>query len=99
MEEEKEMIRPLGARALVKRMDAPKPASSLIVIPDTVEDKPSQYALVLAVGKLTQGGFDVGDTVILKDFAGAPCSVMLDDDVIDASVVVEDDVLAVIEGL
>jgi len=78
-------------------MDAPKPASSLIVVPDTVEEKPSQFAVVLAIGKLAQGGFDVGDTVILKDFAGAPCEVTLDNEVMDASVVSEDDVLAVVE--
>ena len=92
------MMRPMGARALVKRLDEPKPASSLIVVPESVEDKPSQYALVLAIGTLKQGGFDVGDVVILRDFAGAPCNVDLDGEIIEASIVVEDDVLLVIEG-
>jgi co-chaperonin GroES (HSP10) len=89
----------MGARALVKRLERPKSTSSLIVIPDTVEDQPSQYALVLAVGKLVSGGFDMGDTVILKDYSGTPVVVVLDDEEIEAMVVVEDDVLAVVEGL
>ncbi len=93
------MMQPLGARALIKRLDAPKPESQLIVTPDTVEDKPSQFALVLAVGKLVHGGFDMGDTVVLRDFAGAPCNVELDGEMIEAAIVNEDDVLMVVEGL
>lgn len=93
------MIRPMGARALVKRLDAPKPESSLIVVPDTVQDKPSQFAVVLAIGVLVQGGFDVGDTVVLRDFAGAPVLVNFDEEQIEAAIVNEDDVLMVVEGL
>ena len=93
------MMQPMGARALVKRLDAPKPESQLIVTPETVEDKPSQFALVLAIGKLVNGGFDVGDTVVLRDFAGASCNVTLDGELIEASIVNEDDVLMVVEGL
>lgn len=91
------MMRPMGARALVKRLDTPRLESSLIVVPETIEEKPSQYALVLAVGALKQGGFDVGDVVVLRDFAGAPCNVDLDGEMIDAAIVSEDDVLLVIE--
>lgn len=98
MKGEGDMMRPMGARALVKRLPKPRPVSSLIEVPDTVEDKPSQYALVLAVGRLVQGGFGVGDTVILRDFAGAPCETEFDGERIDASIVPEEDVLAVVEG-
>ena len=93
------MMRPLGARALVKRLEAPKTESSLIEIPDTVDQGLSPYAIVLAVGKLVNGGFDAGDTVVLSHYSGAPCRVELDGDVFDALVVTEDQVLAVVEGL
>lgn len=93
------MVKPLGARALVKRLDAPRPKSSLIEIPDTIEEKPSQFALVLAVGALVQGGFKVNDIVILRDFAGAPCEVLVNDVVLEAVIVPEDEVLAVVEGM
>jgi co-chaperonin GroES (HSP10) len=89
----------MGARALVKRVDAPKPESSLIITPETVEAKPSPYAVVIAVGKLVQGGFAPADVVLLHDYAGAPCNVELDGEVIEAVVVSEDDVLCVVEGL
>jgi co-chaperonin GroES (HSP10) len=87
----------MGARALVKRLDRPKPESSLIVVPDTVQDKPSQFAVVLAVGTLKQGGFAAGDTVILSDYAGAPALVEFDGAMIDAAIVPEEHVLAVVE--
>ena len=90
------MIRPMGARALVKRLDAPKPESQHIIIPESVQDRLSQFGLVLAVGDLKQGGFDVGDMVILANYTGAPCTVEFDGDVIDAVMVGEEHVLAVV---
>lgn len=93
------MLLPRGARAVVKRLPAPKPVASLIEIPDTVVDKPSPFAIVLAIGKLREGGFDIGDTVILKDFSGIPCVVDLDGEQIEAHIVPEEDVLAVVEGM
>jgi co-chaperonin GroES (HSP10) len=89
-------MRPMGARVLVKRLDEPRPQST-IIIPETIEDRPSQYALVLAIGDLKQGGFDIGDTVILTHFAGAPCNVMIEGELIEGAIVGEDDVLAVVE--
>lgn len=93
------MMRPMGARALVKRLPEPKPESSLIIAPETVSERPSKFAVVLAVGKLIHGGFDMGDTVILRDYSGAPCNVELDGEMIEASIVDEQDVLCVVEGL
>ena len=93
------MLKPTGPRVLVKRLDPPKPESSLIEVVSTSVDKPSAFALVLAVGKLEQGGFDVGDTVILTDYAGAPCAVEIEGERIEAAVVFEKDVLAVVEGM
>ncbi len=91
------MLRPNGPRLLVKRMDAPKPTSSLIEIPDTVDGEASLYALVLAVGTKCTENVNVADTVILKQYVGAPVTVTLDDETIDALIVMEEDVLAVVE--
>jgi len=95
------MIRPMGARLLVKRIEQAKPESQLIVIPDTVQDKPSIFAIVFAIGKLVQGGISVGDIIILKDFVGAPAVVTLpgDEAQTECLIVNEDDVLAVTEGV
>ena len=95
------MLRPMGARLLVKRIEQAKPDTQLIVIPDSVQDKPSIFAIVFAIGKLQQFGIMVGDIVILKDFVGAPCVVTLpgDEAQTDCLIVNEDDVLAVTEGV
>lgn len=95
------MLTPNGARVLVKRLDAPQPVSELIIIPDMIGATPSSFALVIAVGKLLQGGISPGDVVVLKDYSGAPVSVDLEGDSapFECSIVVEDDVLAVVEGL
>lgn len=93
------MIRPVGARLLVKRLDAVRLQSELIVIPETVEDKPSQFALVLSIGTLKHGGVEVGDAVILRDFSGAPARTEFDGEMLDAAIVGEDEVLAVVEDM
>lgn len=90
------MLKPMGARLVVKRMDAPRPETT-IIIPESVGDKPSQFAIVMAVGTKVRESVAVGDTVILKDYVGAPCEVLLDGEIIEALVVNEDDVLAVVE--
>jgi chaperonin GroES len=96
------MIQPMGARVLVKRLEAAKPTSSLIIIPDTVEDgKPSQFGLVIALGTKVREAITPGDVVILKDYTGAPVFVKLDGpegDVTECTIVPEDDILMVIEG-
>lgn len=92
------MIQPLGARAVIKRLPRPQLTSEFIEVV-AGEEKPSNLALVLAVGKLKQGGFDVGDIVYLTDYCGAACVVELDGEQIDAFVVPEEDVLAKVEGV
>lgn len=92
------MIQPLGPRLLVKRLDAPKP-STTIIIPDSVADKPSVYALVLAVGNKLTEQIEIGDTVILKDFAGAAITTEFDGEMMECAMVVESDVLAIVEGM
>ena len=91
------MLQPMGPRVLVKRVDAPKPASSTIIIPESVDGEKSCYAVVLAVGKGVTENIKVADTVILTAYCGSPCNVELDGEMLEAQIVMESDVLAVVE--
>lgn len=95
------MIKVMGARLLVQRIEQKKPESELVIVPDTIQDKPSNTAVVWGVGKLEHGGVDVGDLVVIKDFVGAPVPVTLPGDELETDCVIvnEEDVLAVIEGV
>ena len=86
----------MGPRVLVKRLAAAPLAGSLIEVVH-LHDEPSQFAVVLAVGKLEQGGIDVGDTVATKSFAGAPLEVEVEGQTIEAFMLMETDCLAVVE--
>jgi len=90
------MLQPRGPRVLVKRIDAPKLTSSTIIIPDTVDGEKSCYAIVLAVGNKVED-IKVADTVILGAYCGSPVQVELDGEALDALIVMQDDVLAVVE--
>lgn len=91
------MLRPTGSRVLVKRVDAPKPTSSTIIIPETADGEKSSYALVFAVGPKVTEKIEVGDTVILTPYCGSPVQVVLDDETLDALLVTQDDCVAVVE--
>lgn len=91
------MLKPMGTRILVKRMEQPKLKSETIIIPDSVDAEGSPYALVLAVGPGCTGHVKVADTVILSKYTGAPVSVTLDGETMEALIVPEEDVLAVLE--
>jgi len=90
------MLQPRGPRLLVKRIDAPKPASQLLVIPETIDGEASNYALVLAVGNKVTEDIKVADTVILTPYCGSPVSVELDGEMLEAQIVMEADVLGVV---
>jgi len=91
------MLQPKGPRVLVKRIDAPKPASSTIIIPETVESEKSCYALVLAVGKAVTEDIKVADTVLLAAYSGGnSVTVELDGETLEAQIVMQDDILAVV---
>jgi co-chaperonin GroES (HSP10) len=91
------MLSPRGLRLLVKRLEAPKPESQLIEIPETIAAEESVYALVLAVSDKISEEIVVADTVILAKYSGSPVTVDLDGEQIDALIVMLDDVLAVVE--
>lgn len=90
------MLQPMGPRVLVKRIDAPRPTSTLI-IPDTVDGEKSCYAIVLAIGNKITEDIKVADTVILTAYCGSPVTVELADEMLEAIIVMESDILAVIE--
>jgi len=94
------MLQPKGARVLVKRIEQAKPESELIIIPDSVQQKSSAFAMVFAIGTLKQGGIAIGDIVVLMDYVGAPVNVTLpgDESWTECLIVNEDEVLAVVEG-
>jgi chaperonin GroES len=91
------MLRPIGARLLVKRIDAPKLTSSTIIIPETAEDEKSAFALVIAVGSKVTEAISVADTVLLSKYSGAPVTVELDGETLEADIVMQDDVLGVLK--
>jgi co-chaperonin GroES (HSP10) len=72
---------------------------SLIIIPETVEEKPTNFAIVLAAGKLVHSELTPGEMVIVTDYAGAPTEVVMDDgSTVEAHIIVEDDVLGVLSA-
>lgn len=88
-------LKPMGPRVLVKRLDTPALKSSLIEVVQ-MHEEPSQFAVVLATGKLEQGGIEIGDTVVTKPFAGAPLEVTIEGQTIEAFMLMEADCLAVV---
>jgi len=91
------MLKPNGPRYLVKRMDPDRPKSSLIEIPDTVEGEGSMQAIVIAVGTKCVENVKVADTVFIAKYCGAPVTVDLDGESLEALLVMETDVLGVLE--
>ena len=92
-------IRPLGAKVLVKRLEAEEMTSGGIVLPDTAKEKP-QKGTVIAVGqgKLLDDGsrakFQVakGDRVIFASYAGT--DIKVGDE--DCLLMDESDILAIL---
>jgi co-chaperonin GroES (HSP10) len=102
------MIQVSGPRALVKRLDQTQQESSIIEVVHLSDAPPSQFAMVIAAGngeRLPSGarrplGFKAGDMVITKPYCGALVPYDLPNgDRIDAYMVMEEDVLAVCEGV
>jgi co-chaperonin GroES (HSP10) len=87
-------VQPFGPRVLVKRLAEASLTSSLIEVVQ-LHDNPSQFAVVLAVGKLVHGGIEIGDTVATKSFVGAPLEVEVEGQTIEAFMLMEADCLAV----
>lgn len=95
------MIQAHRGRVLVHRVTTKLEQSkdSLLVLPETIVERPTPFALVISSGSLKHSErLKPGDMVILGDYAGAPVEVTMDDGTtIEGHFVNEDDVLAVIE--
>jgi co-chaperonin GroES (HSP10) len=89
------MMKVLGNRVFVTRLDAPKAKSSVI---EVVEFNPelSQFAVVLAAGPAVRE-VKVGQTVILGKYSGAPSTVKMNDNEVEGYFVTEEDILAVVK--
>lgn len=92
-------IKPLGARALVRRVHDNEEQIGGIYLPDSAQEKPQQAEVVavgpgsLEDGKLTPLPVKEGDRVLLSKYGGT--EVKNDGD--DYLLVREDDILAIIE--
>jgi chaperonin GroES len=86
-------LQPLGARALVKRLESEEQTASGIVLPDTAREKP-QTAVVVAVGGSNEVKVSAGDVVVLAKYSGTEVKGEGEEHlIVDA-----DDILGVMEG-
>lgn len=93
------MIKPLGQRVLLKRIEAEEKTAGGLYLPDTAKEKP-QEALVVAVG--TGGRDDQGklidftvkenDRVLISKYGGTEVKI----DGVDYLIISESDILGVI---
>jgi len=67
------MLRPLGKRVIIKRLEAEEKTASGIVLPSQAKEKP-QLAEVLAVSSEVTD-VKVGDTVVFKKYVGTEIKV------------------------
>lgn len=67
------MLRPLGKRVIIKRLEAEEKTASGIVLPSQAKEKP-QMAEVVAVSKEVEE-LKVGDRVVFKKFVGTEIKV------------------------
>jgi len=80
----------LGKRILVERLDD-KPLASAVIEVVHLDERPSQFAKVRALGTLVNELVSVGDTVVTKQYCGTPVTIEGE----DLFLVMEDDILAV----
>ncbi|MBM7561367.1 co-chaperone GroES [Fusibacter tunisiensis] len=85
------MLRPLGKRVIIKRLEAEEKTASGIVLPSQAKEKP-QMAEVVAVSKDVEE-LKVGDKVVFKKFVGTEIKVDNDEVLICEMT----DILAVVE--
>jgi len=93
-------IRPLGDRAIVKRLEAETKSSGGIIIPDNAAEKPSKGKVIaVGPGKSLKGGkhrplsVKVGDVVLFGKYSGTEYKEGTDEFV----VLREEDVIGVFE--
>ena len=88
-------IKPLGARVVIKRVEAEEKTASGILLTGTAKEKP-QVAEVLAVGPGTEAEkmeLKVGDRVIFSQYAGTDVKYEGQ----EVSIMNQRDILAIVE--
>ncbi len=85
------MLRPLGKRVIIKRLEAEEKTASGIVLPSQAKEKP-QFAEVIAVSNEVED-IKVGDKVVFKKYVGTEIKVDGDEvticDIADILAIVE----------
>ena len=98
---EKVVLKPVGNRVILKRLERQEKSKGGIILPDSAQKKQEQ-AIVIAVGsgKMTKEGnflpmsVKEGDTVLMDKYAGQEVTVNDEEFII----VKEDDIVAIIEN-
>ena len=93
-------IKPLGARVLVKRLEADEVSAGGIVLPDTAKEKPQEAEVVsLGTGGKDDNGNTIeftvkaGDKILISKYGGTDVKV----DGEDMLILSESDILGVVE--
>lgn len=85
------MLRPLGKRVIIKRLEAEEKTASGIVLPSQAKEKP-QMAEVIAVSNEVED-IKVGDKVVFKKYVGT--EIKMDGDEVTICEIA--DILAIVE--
>ncbi|MDH8678638.1 co-chaperone GroES [Fusibacter bizertensis] len=85
------MLRPLGKRVIIKRLEAEEKTASGIVLPSQAKEKP-QMAEVIAVSNEVED-IKVGDKVVFKKYVGTDIKVEGD----EVTICEIADILAIVE--
>lgn len=95
------MLKPMGNRVLVERMNPDEKTAGGLIIPDTAQEKPQQGTVIaVGPGKLNKEGkhlsmeVKAGDRVLFTKFGGTDVNV----DGNEYLMLREDDIMAVVEG-
>lgn len=94
------MIKPLGQRVLLKRIEAEEKTAGGLFLPDTAKEKP-QEALVVSVGtggrdeqgKLIDFTVKENDRVLISKYGGTEIKI----DGVDYLIISENDILGIID--
>lgn len=94
------MIKPLGQRVLLKRIEAEEKTAGGLFLPDTAKEKP-QEALVVSVGtggrdeqgKLIDFTVKENDRVLISKYGGTEVKI----DGVDYLIISENDILGIID--
>lgn len=94
------MLRPLGNRVLVRRLEAEETLKGGIILPDSAKKKQEQAEVVaIGAGKTDKNGalvpmpVKVGDTILMEKYSGQ--EITLDD--VDYVILRADDIVAIVE--